>query len=48
MTINCAPATCERLAHSAARVVEAAMPAAVAAVVVVGVAANTDEAEGES
>jgi hypothetical protein len=34
--IDCAPATCERLAHSAPQVVEAAMPVAVGVVIVVG------------
>jgi hypothetical protein len=46
--IDCAPATCERLAHSAPQLVETAMPVAVGVAVVVGVAANTDKTETES
>jgi biopolymer transport protein ExbB/TolQ len=46
--IDCAPATCETLARTAPHLVEAAMPTVIGLAVAVGVAANTDEAGGES
>lgn len=47
--IDCDPSTCETLAKTAPQLVEAAMPAAVGAVIAVatGVAGTTDKTEVE-